>query len=253
MTRIEAPRHPRNRVVHGVSIGILVLDTGFQRFPGDVGNAETFAFPVQYAVVRGATPKRVLSQNADGLFETFLAAAEDLVALGVDGIATSCGFLAVLQKEFAARCTVPVATSSLLQIPMLQALLPAGQTVGVLTADKAALTPAHFAGAGVGWDVPTRGLDLEGRFKAQSRANAAIVDYHSNEAEVLALARQLVEDHPEVGAIVSECTNFAAYSAAIQAATGRPVYDVITLINWFHAGLRPKSYPRPGPPNAAIS
>ena len=38
----------RNRIYHGVSIGILMLDTQFQRFNGDIGNARTWPFPVQY-------------------------------------------------------------------------------------------------------------------------------------------------------------------------------------------------------------
>jgi len=42
-------------------------------------------------VVRGATPERVLSPDADGTASLFLKAADELVELGVDGITTSCG------------------------------------------------------------------------------------------------------------------------------------------------------------------
>ena len=50
----------RRQPVHGVSIGIMMLDTGFQRLPGDIGYAPTWRFPVQFAVVRGATPDRIV-------------------------------------------------------------------------------------------------------------------------------------------------------------------------------------------------
>ena len=50
----------RNRIYHGVSIGILMLDTRFERFNGDIGNARTWPFPVQYRVVRDAKRRTAL-------------------------------------------------------------------------------------------------------------------------------------------------------------------------------------------------
>ena len=44
----------RKRTYYGVPIGILMLDTRFQRFNGDIGNAQTWPFPVQYKIVHGA-------------------------------------------------------------------------------------------------------------------------------------------------------------------------------------------------------
>jgi hypothetical protein len=92
----------RKRTVHGATVGIMMLETGMQRFPGDVGFAGTFRFPVQYVVVRGATSTRVVKPNADNMLELFKGAVDELVAIGVDGISTSCGFLAIMQRELAA-------------------------------------------------------------------------------------------------------------------------------------------------------
>ena len=50
--------------------------------------------------------------------------------------------------------------------------------------------------------------------------------------------------HPEVGAIVLECTNMMPYSAAIRARTGLPVYDMYSFATWFHYGLEPRRFPR---------
>ncbi|MEO6749516.1 MAG: aspartate/glutamate racemase family protein, partial [Casimicrobiaceae bacterium] len=55
-------------------------------------------------------------------------------------------------------------------------------------------------------------------------------------------ARDLVAENPDVGAIVLECTNMPPYAAAVQRATGLPVYDIYSMINWFHAGLRPRRF-----------
>ncbi len=232
----------RRRTVHGVTLGVLMLDTGFQRLPGDIGHAATFPFPVQYAVVHGATPQRITRPRADGMLDGFLRAADELVALGVDGITTSCGFLAVLHPELVAHCPVPVASSSLLQIPLVQRVLPRGKRVGVLTFDKDALTAEHFRGVGAPTDLPVAGLRPDGTFHRDLLAAAPVVDRAAQEAEVLATTRRLLAGNPDIGAIVSECTNLPPYSAAIEREFGLPVYDIITLITWFHAGLRPRRF-----------
>lgn len=235
-------RPPRRVPVHGVSIGIMVLDTGFQRLPGDIGYAPTWNFPVHYAVVRGATPDRVVKPNADGMLDLFIRAADELVALGVDGITTSCGFLAILHPHLVAHCPIPVATSSLLQIPLVQSILPKGRRVGVLTADAEALSIEHFRAVGVEPGIPVVGMPRHGVFRHNLRTGQPVVDYAAQEREVLAMAERLLSRHPEVGAIVSECTNLPPYSAAIEATFGVPVYDIVTLVKWFRAGLRPRRF-----------
>ena len=233
---------PRRSPIHGVTLGIMVLDTQFQRLPGDIGNAATWPFPVHYAVVRGATGDRVLSPGAGGTLELFLKAADDLVALGVDGITTSCGFLAILHPHLVRHCPVPVATSALMQIPLVQAVLPHGKRVGVLTADAAALTPAHFAAVGAPTDLPVAGLPPNGAFRADLRGGNPSVDRAVQEAELVGMARGLIEANPDIGAIVLECTNMPPYAAAVEDACSVPVYDIVTLITWFHAGLKPRRY-----------
>jgi Asp/Glu/hydantoin racemase len=64
-------------------------------------------------------------------------------------------------------------------------------------------------------------------------------------ADILEAGRDLVARHPDVGAIVLECTNMPPYAHALRAALGLPVYDIYSFISWFHAGLRPRDF---GPP-----
>ena len=232
----------RRRSIHGVTLGILMLDTYFQRLPGDIGNGATWPFPVQYAIVRGATPQKVVEGGAVGVLDGFLRAIDELVDIGVDGIGTGCGFLAKLHPQLVAHSPVPMATSSLLQISFVQSMLPAGKQVGVLTADEDALTEAHFAGVGLKRDMPIAGLALDGVMKKNHRTNATVVDYDVNESEVMAVATRLLSQNPNVGAIVSECTNFAPYSAAISRRFRIPVYDVVTMLTWFQSGLSPKPF-----------
>jgi Asp/Glu/hydantoin racemase len=238
----------RRRTLHGVSIGILTLETGFERLPGDIAHGDTWPFAVQYAVLDGVSGPLVMAasagdaQTAAPLIERFVDEAKRLAALGVDGIATSCGFLVTFQQALAARCPVPVATSSLLQIPSVAALLPHGQRVGVLTAREGALTPTHLRAAHAPADLPVAGLAEDSRFLQNQLGDAARVSFDEQAHDVLACAERLLARHRDVGAIVSECSNFAPYSALVAERFGLPVFDIVSMIEWFHAGLRPRRY-----------
>jgi Asp/Glu/hydantoin racemase len=43
-------------------------------------------------------------------------------------------------------------------------------------------------------------------------------------------------------AIVLECTNMPPHATVLQEQTGRPIYDIYSMITWFHAGLRPRVF-----------
>src|SRR2546428_380343 len=133
---------------YGFTVGILILDTRFPRIPGDVGNATTFPFPVRYHRVSGADPDLVVRRGAEGLLPAFVQGARALEGEGVGAITTSCGFLAKYQQELAAAVRVPVFTSSLLMVPLVHRLLPAGPRGGLLALDAAAPRPRGLPGAG---------------------------------------------------------------------------------------------------------
>ena len=103
---------------------------------------------VQFRIVRNATPDKVVRQDARVLVDLFIAAAQDLVAHGCDGITTNCGFLSIVQDQIASAVPVPVATSSLMQVPMVQAMLPTGKRVGILTISPGTLShSSHRCGS----------------------------------------------------------------------------------------------------------
>ena len=103
--------------------------------------------------------RRVVVGKAEGLLPNFIAAAKELAALGADGITTNCGFLSLYQKQLAASVAVPVATSSLMQVPFVERLLPPGKRVGILTVSARSLTADHLRAAGVDPGVPVIGTD----------------------------------------------------------------------------------------------
>ncbi|MFD0915240.1 aspartate/glutamate racemase family protein [Pseudahrensia aquimaris] len=230
------------KTVFGATLGILMLDTQFPRIPGDIGNALTWPFPVQYKVVRGVTPDDVVRGDATAFLNAFIEAGRELVAMGCDGITTNCGFLVGYQDQMAAALGVPVAVSSLLQVPMVQRTLPADQKVGILTISAETLTESHIAAAGIAPDTPVIGTGAGSEFTDRILNNDLEIDFVKAQADNIAAARKLVEAHPDIGAIVLECTNMVPYAADIRRATGRPVYSIYTYLVWFQAALMPRRF-----------
>lgn len=229
--------------VYGASIGILMLEARFPRIPGDMGNALSWPFPVHYRVVRGASPDLVVRRKAEGLLDAFIAAGRELVADGADGITTNCGFLSLFQPELSAALAVPVATSSLMQAPMIQALLPHGRRVGILTVSAATLTPEHLARAGVAQGTPVWGTEGGTEFTRVLLGDELRLDVAAARADVVGAARDFQAAHGDLGAILLECTNMVPYAADVRAATGLPVFSIHSFVCWFQAALAPPRFP----------
>jgi hypothetical protein len=238
-----APRIAKGgKAVYGAAVGILMLEARFPRIPGDVGHAATWPFPVHYAVVAGASPERVVRRRAEGLLDGFLAAARELVARGADGLTTNCGFLSVFQAELAAAVGVPVATSSLMQAPLIERLLPPGRRVGILPISQATLTPAHLQAAGVAPDTPVVGTEGGREFSRVILGDELEMDVLACERDILDAGAALVRGWPAVGAILLECTNMCPHAAALRAHTGLPVFDMVSFVTWFQSGLQPRHW-----------
>jgi hypothetical protein len=233
--------------IFGFSVGILMLDTRFPRIPGDMGNASTFPFPVLYHRVRGASPDRVVRQGQQELLPAFIEGARALEREGVRAVTTNCGFLAKFQSEVAASVSIPVFTSSLMLVPLVHRMLPPRKAVGIMTVDASSLRPEHYTGAGITKDIPTvvAGMETEKEFTRVMLDNELELDVEAARQEHLAVARRLVEGHPEIGALVLECTNMPPYRADIQSATGLPVFDITTLVRMVHDAVSQGLPPRP--------
>src|SRR5215470_1678940 len=234
------------KAIYGARLGILMLEARFPRIPGDMGNAGTWPFPVLYKVVSGASPQCVVREKAAGLLPNFIAASQELEALGADGITTNCGFLSLYQEELAAAVSVPVATSSLMQVPMIQSTLPTGKRVGVLTVNAATLTSEHLTAIGVNPAVPVVGTDGGREFTRVMIGNEPTLDVAAAELDILDAGRTLVTRHAGIGAVLLECTNMVPYARVLREELQLPVYDIYSFITWFHAGLAPRDFGHPG-------
>jgi Asp/Glu/hydantoin racemase len=225
------------------TIGVLCLETAFTKIPGHIRNPATFDFPVRYRPVAGATPHRVVNQRDPALLEPFCRAARELEAEGVAAITSGCGFLVLFQRELADSVSVPVFASSLVQLPMVHRMLTAGQRIGVLTANKAALTQEHLATIGAeSVPISVVGLDGSSEFReVMMEGRRTEWDVERLREQVLAAVEPLAAE-PELGALVLECTDVVPFASDIQRLLNVPVFDIVTLTNYVHASLVRRPY-----------
>ena len=228
-------------------IGILCWEVGqvprgLVQLEGLVGNSTnpaSYAYPVRLHPVQGANTETILLNPSQKVLSTMIADARMLVSEGVAAITTSCGFNAVFQRQLAAALDVPVMSSSLMQVPLLQQTLAPNAEICVITANAGALRPAHFEGAGIYRLDAVHVVGLE-RYPEWNRIFSepeSDIDLDLVEREVVGAAQSALSLHPGIRAFVLECTDLPPYSAKIRAATGLPVMDFITMMDHLQACL----------------
>jgi hypothetical protein len=223
--------------VSGYPVGIIVVDTDYPLLPGNVANATTYPFPVHIKVLRGVRGEDVMRFDP-ALTGPIIEAGFELLEAGVRAVVGACGSFANYQKDVAAALPVPVFLSVMLQTNLIEQGLQPHQSIGVIAARASALTERVFEQCGIA--NPGRlniysAMDLEECGKL-FRA-APDFDNASLERDLTALARRIVAEHPETGAIIIQCSDLPPYAAAIERAVRLPVFDMTTLIDWVYRAV----------------
>ncbi len=236
--RIHALPH---QVTAGTAIGILVLDLWYPYFPGNVANASTFSFPVMYHLLEGVDDQ-VLDVDALVL-DKIIEGGKKLQRHGVRAIIGACGYFGNYQRAAAQALDQPVFLSSLLQVPMILSALKPQQKVGIICAVKDAFTPYLLNQCGV---TDPDSVVVVGAQDSVEFQNSLLYKGHLNSAiverDLVLLASDLVKTHPEIGALLLECSDLPIYASAIQNAVGLPVFDYITMINWVQQAVVCRPY-----------
>ena len=68
------------------------------------------------------------------------------------------------------------------------------------------------------------------------------LDVTRAEADRVRVSKRLVEENPDVGAIVLECTNMPPYACSVSRATSLPVFDIVSLTNYVYRSLMPEPF-----------
>ena len=226
--------------VGGHAVGIIAVDLVYPKLPGNVANATTFDFPVLYKKVSFEIEQ--LFSGDPALEEMIVDAAKELVADGARAIIGACGYFAHFQKQVAAAVDVPVFLSSLVQVPMIKIGLRPEQKILVLCASGDDMNREFLAKVNANLDdciIQDVG-SLESF--APIRWGKTELDNRRLSKDLAELALSVVSEHPEIGAILLECSDLPPYACDIQRATGLPVYDFISLINWVEHAVVQKRY-----------
>lgn len=241
--KIGIAKARKGQVSYGEAIGILLLDTYVPFIPGDVGNATTYSFPVRFKTLKGVSFQNIVD-SPSVILNHFIEAGMELVEEGVRAVTGDCGYMAMFQMDLANALPVPVFMSSLLQVPFISRMLRTGEKVGIVCADSTNLKKQCFTNVGIDDTIPVEvvGMQDEEEFREAIFLEKGTLGPTLIEREVIDVAERMVRDRGPIGAILLECSCLPPYSAAVQEATGLPVFDFVTMINFVYSGIVQKRF-----------
>lgn len=227
----------RGQMYYGSAIGILLLDFIAPLIPGDVGNATSYNYPVKFKLVEGLTFERLLNKDKSAL-DIVIKAAKELQRDGVRAITADCGFFALFQKEVSRALDIPVFLSSLLQVPFISSIIGEDNKVGIISAAAKGLDQTFFDLVNINpSNVVVRGLEDKEHFKRYALQGSYIVETDLVEEEVVTVAMEMVDQNPDIKAILLECSMLPPYGRAVQQATELPVFDFINMIDYVFSAI----------------
>ncbi|MDQ0298093.1 hypothetical protein J2S78_000501 [Salibacterium salarium] len=228
------------------AIGILLIDSTIPFLPGDMGNPETFSFPVKYKKVEGLTLAKMYEDKMAILPQLVIAGQQLMEQGNVRAITGNCGYLMLYQQELVKQLRVPVFTSSLLMLPLLEKMIdPSQQTIGIITAESFRLETSLLHAVNTTLDVVhIKGLEHKKHFSEAAIKETGMLDSQRLEQEVLEAADELIQEQPNISVLLLECSLLSPYSKALQEKTKRPVFDYVSLIHFVHDGFVKKQFPR---------
>ena len=229
---------------YGQAIGVIVLEDHIPYPPGCPGNATTFSYPVRYEVARGASIESLKVSGTAESAAPFLEAGRALVKAGVRAITGNCGLMISHQQYLAAELPVPVLMSSLLQIPFVARALGPSDKIGILASSKNNLKPHHLEIVTGGVPVSTVVSDMSGceGFQSAIMREEGELDFFKVQSGVMSTVKNLLDEDISIRALVFECTDLSPYARAVQQEFEIPVFDIITLIDFFHSASFRKDF-----------
>jgi aspartate/glutamate racemase len=217
------------------TLGVIMLNTHFPRIIGDIGNPDSFDFPVIYECVTSAEVGKIVTSEgiSSDIKKDIFEKIKSLENQSVDLIVTTCGFLGEMQNELKSFTNIPILTSSLLTIPFARTFLnKETDKIGILTFDATKLNETHFGGH-YGDDIVIGDIPKNGELFNTIKHDRLTLDYEKSKEEVIGSILSLLKKEPDIKIIVLECTNLSPYIEEIKSITQLPTFDIIQAINWF--------------------
>lgn len=233
------------------AIGILRIDYTYPPALGDAAHPNSYYYRTPHATIKGlsfedAQKGAPLTPAQRTAMEAGLRALEGKKVMGIAG---DCGFLQNYQADAREMSRVPTFISPLLQAPMLARMYAPHEHILVVTANGAALKPQmpKLLGQCTVRDPATQkrflvvGCEDVPGFGEEIAAGKKI-DVERVTPEMLKLVNRELAAMPTIRCILLECTELPPYADALRQATGLPVLDVITLVDFFHGAISENPY-----------
>jgi len=243
----------------GESIGMIVARWWYSAIiKGHHMYASTYDFPVR---IKFAENYWIKSKRDFNLSE-YVRCAKELEEEGVKAIVGSCGLIGGMQEELANAVDIPVFTSNLLVVPLVLRMLGKDKKVGILTDSSEYLLKDNgkvLRGCGIQPESPR--IVIKGMEESEYR-DVWVTQFGGGEVEkgnwdleewevrklepgefnlqkveeaIVSVAKKMVSENPDIGAIVLECTEMPLYAKAIREGTGLLVFDSVSLVKYIHA------------------
>lgn len=226
-------------------IGILRLDYHYPPAKGDAAHPDSYTYEVHFRHVDGlhfeVAQAGIINEE---ITVNFTKAIRELESMPVCGISGDCGFMMHYQclVRFLASST-PVFMSSLILAGTLALALRPYERVLILTANEETFKPGKdklLLDSGItvsrSDQMMIHGLQNLDGFEAV--ANAEKVDVPLVTRNIRRRLRHLLDrykHHRPIAFIILECTELPPYADAIREETGLPVFDCISIIDYFRA------------------
>jgi len=249
---VEHIRARKDHVCYGMGLGIILLNDAYPGFPGDVRNASAFPYPVQYQIAEGVTNKTlVYDQNPEQCSDAVLAAARHLERMGCRAVAAECGDFAFFQREVADVLNIPVFMSSLLQVPLIQQVIGPKKKVGIICAQAQYLSDAHLTSVGIdlasnyaiaGSQDEYGVSEFDNLWNPGKRPETPEAYFSIAQKQMNDCAAAFINKHPDIGAIMLECTGMQPFARGIQRELDLPVFSWGTLLDYAYSVVNHRDY-----------
>ncbi|CAK8990015.1 unnamed protein product [Durusdinium trenchii] len=257
---LNAMRKQENKsaIVKHPSLGVVRLDYDYPPAPGDSDCPGTLAQQCQRWKPRHGREsrklwlRRLLPLRSGAFTEMverrFADAIKHLEARGVSAITGDCGFMMAFQVLARKIAKKPIFMSSMVQCPIIAASLDPDDDVLILTANDKSLKPQkEILLTSCGFDVTQDRFHIHGCQDVPGFEAVALgqkVPLETVQPGIVKLVQEILEQKPQIRAILLECTELPPYADALRYFTGLPVWDAITAADFYVTAFQ--DFPRFG-------
>jgi len=233
-----AEQKKKKKATHPI-LGVVRLDYNYPPAEGDVDCPASYGYDLIYKVCPGLTFEMAQAGKfTDEVEREFAGCIKYLEMKGASAITGDCGFMMAFQLTARKIATKPVFMSSMAQCVIVATAFDDDDLIIIMTANSESLKPAKdVLLQHAGFDVDSDKFKIIGcqdvpGFNAVAEGKE--VPLNVVQPGIIKKAMDLIATEKRtIAAFIMECTELPPYSDALRAATGLPVWDAITMADFY--------------------